>query len=434
MNPQSANGAAPATRIRVVRVIDRLNVGGPAQHVVWLTAGLDPKRLDTTLVTGTVAAGEGDMGYFARERGVEPVIVDQMSRELGPRDVLALVRLLRILFRVRPDIIHTHKAKAGAVGRAAAFLYRWLSLSAFIGRPRRCRVVHTFHGHVFHGYYGPAKSALFVGIERVLAWLATDAIVVVSEEQRREINGRYRVGRPGQFRVVPLGMEPQPQPGAGKEGAAWRTSPDEIVIGSVGRFCEVKNQPMLFEILAGLGKSGVPARLVLVGDGHLRNALEAEGRRLGVSDRSTFLGFRDDVRHLYGSFDVVALTSVNEGTPLTLIEALFAGVPVLATEVGGVPSLMGGRRETIDGFSIWDHGITVPSRDGAAAVRGLRWLREHDAERRRMGERGQAFARQQYSVNRLLADIETLYVGLAGNPARQAEAAVAGERAGSSRT
>jgi glycosyltransferase involved in cell wall biosynthesis len=414
VNPQSTNGAAPAGRIRVVRVIDRLNVGGPAQHVVWLAAGLNPGRYETTLVAGTVAAGEGDMGYFARERGVEPVIIEQMSRELGIRDVVAMVRLLRLLFRVRPDVVHTHKAKAGAVGRSAAFLYRWLTPAALIGRPRRCRVVHTFHGHVFHGYYGRAKSALFVLIERVLARLTTDIIVVVSEEQRREINGRYHVGRPEQFRVIPLGMEPQPGAG-GREDRPWRGGPGEFVIGAVGRLCEVKNQPMLFEILDELGRSGVDSRLVLVGDGHLREALEAESRRLGVYDRTVFLGFREDVRQLYRTFDVVALTSVNEGTPLTLIEALFAGVPVVATEVGGVPSIMGRRREAIDGFSVWDHGITVPSRDAAAAVRGLCWLRDHAAERRSMGERGRAFAQARYSVNRLLADVDALYRVLAGS-------------------
>ncbi|WP_089718109.1 glycosyltransferase [Candidatus Entotheonella palauensis] len=167
--------------ISVVRIIDRLNIGGPAKHVVWLTAGLAPDAFDTALITGTVPAGEGDMGYFARSEGVEPLMLPAMSRELSPRDGLVVLQLLRLLWRLRPDIVHTHKAKAGAVGRVAAWLYKWLTPSALWLKPRPCTIVHTYHGHVLHSYFGPLKTRLFLMIERLLAKL-TDHIITVSEQ------------------------------------------------------------------------------------------------------------------------------------------------------------------------------------------------------------------------------------------------------------
>src|SRR5689334_13142573 len=133
-------------RIRVVRIIDRLNVGGPAKHVTWLTAGLDPERFETTLITGVVPEGEGDMGYFARAAGVEPIVIEEMSRELGFGDVIVIFKILRELFRLKPQIVHTHKAKAGAVGRVAATIYKWLTPSALRLRRRKLAVVHTYHG------------------------------------------------------------------------------------------------------------------------------------------------------------------------------------------------------------------------------------------------------------------------------------------------
>src|SRR5262245_62292234 len=158
-------------RIRVVRIIDRLNIGGPAKHGTWLTAGLDPARVETTLITGVVPKGEGDMSYFTRAAGVEPVIIEEMSRELSLGDIVVIFKILRELFRLKPHIVHTHKAKAGAVGRVAATIYKWLTPSALRLRPRKLGVVHTFHGHIFHSYYGVAMTKFFITIERALARL-----------------------------------------------------------------------------------------------------------------------------------------------------------------------------------------------------------------------------------------------------------------------
>ena len=151
--------------MKIVRVIARLNVGGPARHVVWLSK-LPTPNWETLLVAGTVPPGEDDMGYFATELGVTPVFVPEMSREVSANDALTVWKLYQLFRRERPDIVHTHTAKAGTVGRVAGFLYRWLTPKALIGRPRACRFVHTYHGHIFHSYYGPLKTRVFLLIEK----------------------------------------------------------------------------------------------------------------------------------------------------------------------------------------------------------------------------------------------------------------------------
>src|SRR5688572_16672700 len=193
--------------MKIVRVIARLNVGGPAKHVVWLTSGLRGTDCESLLVTGTVPDGEEDMSYFAAEHSVEPFLIAAMSREVSLKDALTIWKLYRLFVRERPDIVHTHTAKAGTVGRVAGLLYRWLTPTVFLGHPRACRFVHTYHGHIFHSYYGPFKTRLFLAIERALALAITDRIVVISEQQRREINEEFRVGRADQFSVIPLGLD-----------------------------------------------------------------------------------------------------------------------------------------------------------------------------------------------------------------------------------
>src|SRR3982750_3811953 len=181
--------------MKVIRIIARLNVGGPAKHVVWLTAGLQHFGFETLLVAGVVPPGEDDMSYFASAMGVEPLYLREMSREISWKDFVTVWKLYRLFVRERPDLVHTHTAKAGTVGRLAGLLYRWARPALLVGRPRRCRFVHTYHGHIFHSYYGRLKTKLFVTIERLLARLGTDRIIVISEQQRREIHEEFRVGK-----------------------------------------------------------------------------------------------------------------------------------------------------------------------------------------------------------------------------------------------
>src|SRR6266516_3991096 len=184
--------------MKIVRVIARLNVGGPAKHVVWLSK-LQTAEYESLLVAGTVPPGEDDMGYFATEMGISPIFVPEMSREISLKDALTIWKLYKIFRRERPDIVHTHTAKAGTVGRVAGLLYRWSTPAVLLGRPRRCRFVHTYHGHVFHSYYGGVKTRAFLWIEKALARLVTDRIIVVSEQQRREIHETFRFWRASQF-------------------------------------------------------------------------------------------------------------------------------------------------------------------------------------------------------------------------------------------
>jgi glycosyltransferase involved in cell wall biosynthesis len=398
-------------RIRVVRIIDRLNVGGPAKHVTWLTAGLDPGRFETTLITGVVPESEGDMSYFARAAGVEPIVIEEMGRELSLGDVVVIFKILRELFRLKPHIVHTHKAKAGAVGRVAATIYKWLTPAALRLRPRELGVVHTYHGHVFHSYYGAAKTRLFIAIERALARFCADRIVAISERQRDEICRSFKVGRFEQFTVIPLGIDfDEIDSRRGRLRREIGVGADDVLVGVVGRLCEVKNHAMLIESAAKMKAAGTA--FVIVGDGHLRAELEAQARAAGLDGSVIFTGFRGDAASLYADFDIAALTSLNEGTPLALIEAMGCGCAAASTEVGGVADLMGRRRETLDGFTVWDHGVTAPSRDVEAFTNGLKYLIERPRLRREMGERGRAFVSSRLSKGRLVGDIENLYRGL----------------------
>src|SRR6185436_10836986 len=243
--------------MKIVRVIARLNVGGPAKHVVWLSK-LPAEKYETLLVAGTVPPGEDDMGYFAREMDVSPVFIPEMSREISFKDALTVWKLYQIFRREQPDIVHTHTAKAGTVGRVAGFFYRWLTPNALRGRPRSCRFVHTYHGHIFHSYYGPLKTRAFVSIERALAKLITDRIVVLSQQQRREINEEFRVGRAEQFAIVPLGLDLNVFSEWRERGQALRDElglgVGDFLVGIVGRLTEIKNHD-LFLRAAALFKS-----------------------------------------------------------------------------------------------------------------------------------------------------------------------------------
>jgi len=404
--------------MKIIRIIARLNVGGPAKHVVWLTSGLQDAGFETLLVTGTIPAGEGDMSYFADELGVTPLYFAEMSREISLKDAITVWKLFRLFRRERPDIVHTHTAKAGTVGRAAGFLYRWLTPGTLIGRPRECKFVHTYHGHVFHSYYGRNRTRMFLAIERLLARMITDRLIVISKQQSVEIGEKFRVGRSGQIKVIPLGLDL----GVFAEHASRRTPfrhmlciPDHtILIGIVGRLTEIKNHQMFLNVVARL-KEIDPAcwrqgavRFIVIGDGGLRAALEQQSQALGLDKDVIFVGERKDPEYFYPALDVVALTSRNEGTPLTLIEAMANARPVVATSVGGVVDLLGDVVE--DGpYQVCRRGIGVPPGDEEAFVSALSRIIRDRSLRQELGERGLEFVEVNYSKERLFEDIKYLY-------------------------
>ena len=412
--------------MKILRIIARLNVGGPARHVVWLTQGLRDMGCEVVLVAGVVPPGEEDMSYVASASRVVPVTLPEMSREISLKDALTIWKLYRIMLRERPDIVHTHTAKAGAVGRVAGMIYRYLTPSALIGKPRACKFVHTYHGHVFHSYYGPRKTRIFLAIERMLAWVATDRIIVLGEQQRSEINEHFRVGFREQFRVIPLGIDlsdfanwEQRRP---QMRAELNARDDDVLIGIVGRLTQIKNHSLFLRAAARLkeqNRNSLPGRprFVIIGDGNLRGELESEVLELALNDDVLFLGTRNDPEYFYPALDIVALTSLNEGTPLTLIEAMANARPVISTAVGGVVDLLG-RPETNAataadaGFIVCERGISVRSNDTEGFGKGLEFLIENEITRRRLGERGRIFVEQQYSKDRLISDTNALYEGL----------------------
>lgn len=408
--------------MKVVRIIARLNVGGPARHVVWLTQALQDEEFQSDLLTGTVPEGEENMSWFAAENDVEPCYIPEMSRELSAKDIVSLWKVYRELKRRRPDIVHTHTAKAGTVGRVAGFFYRWLTLKTLIGRPRPVKFIHTYHGHVFHSYYGRRKTGVFLFIEKTLARLATDKIIVISDQQYEEIHKQFSVGKARQFQIIPLGIDlsqfENPEQKRNLLREEIRAEPDELLVGMVGRLTEIKNHSLFLKAAKNykeykntnpLPQQPPPLRFIIIGDGHLRGELEKEAADLDVNDIVSFLGNRNDTDVFYAGLDLVALTSHNEGTPLSLIEAMANSRPVISTSVGGVIDLLGKAVEERDGFAICERGIGVPPDDAESFFNGLIYLAKDEKLRNELGGRGKDFVSSNYSKERLITEIKKLY-------------------------
>lgn len=380
--------------VRIVRVVARLNVGGPAIHVVLLNAGLDPARFESMLVSGSENPGEGTMLAYALSKGVQPEIVPEMVAEasLRARDATALVKLYRLIRRARPHIVHTHTAKAGVLGRLAARL---------AGVPV---VVHTYHGHVLHGYYGPLVNWLLRRMERLLAHL-TDCIVAVSDQVKHDLVA-YGVAPPEKIAVIPLGLELRPFMEGGSLRGTFRHelgfTDGERLVGTVGRIFPVKNHRLFLDAAARVAGREPRARFVVIGDGALRLAMEEHARRLGIADRVVFTGWRRDLPAVYADLDVLVVASDNEGTPVSAIEAMAAGRPVVATRVGGMPDLV----------TEGETGRLVSPRDADALADGVLSVLRHPRQAARMGGAGRRVAEERFAVERLVADTERLYAQL----------------------
>ncbi len=330
MNPDASE--PPIRPVRVMQVIARLNVGGPAIYVTLITARHRPPFFESLLVCGHVGSHEGDMAYLAQEHGVEPLYIPELGRELSPlRDVVTLFKLWRLMRQWKPDIVHTHTAKAGFVGRVAAWLARV---------PVR---VHTFHGHVFHSYFGPLKTRLFLTLERLTARV-TDRLIAISPGQKDDLENVYHIAPPRKIIVLPLCLDLASFAAIARHAGDFRHTfdipADAPLIGIVGRFVPVKNHALFLQMAVYLRRQFPNARFALIGDGETRPAIEAQAQALGLSDVAIFTGFLRDLRPAYSDMDVLVISSHNEGTPVSVIEALAAGVPVVSTAVGGVPDLL----------------------------------------------------------------------------------------------
>jgi glycosyltransferase involved in cell wall biosynthesis len=384
-----------AEPIRVLRVIARLNVGGPALHVAYLSAGLQGRGYETTLVAGELARGEESMAAVAEGRGVEVLAVSELHREVSPvRDLVAAFRLAALIRRLRPHVVHTHTAKAGAVGRVAVLLSGV--------RPRPI-VVHTFHGHVLRGYFGPLPESGFRLLERLLA-RGTDALVAVSPQVRDDLVG-LGVAPAERFVVVRLGIELEERVGGGGRARTRQllgVPDDRFLVGWIGRMTAVKRTDDVLLAFKELRDRGVDAGLCLVGDGPDRTGLEERAYALGMARDLFSLGYQDAVADWYAAFDVLILPSANEGTPVSVIEALAARRPVVATDVGGVSDVV---RDGVDGFLV-DVGDTTALAERLAVLAG------DEALRTRMGEAGRERVLRRYAVSRLVDDVDRLYRSL----------------------
>lgn len=407
-------------RIKVLRIIARLNIGGPAIHTVLLTEGLNKQKFESVLVTGIVNPNEGDMTYLAHDRGINPIVIKELGREISWRDDLtALWKIFQLLRKENPDIVHTHTAKAGTLGRLSVIIYNCLSFIINRSSTRRTKLVHTFHGHVFHDYFNPLKTKIFILIERLLSRF-TDRIVAISPKQATDIFGKYRIAPQKKISAISLGLDLNKYLNSNVNGSTfrdkWRISNDTALIGIVGRLVPVKNHKMFLESLKAIKESNptFDVRFIIVGDGELRRELSNQVITHGLKDGVIFTGWQKKLDVIYASLDVVALTSLNEGTPVSLIEAMAAGKAIVSTRVGGVVDLLGKFHKKINSttIEIYDNGILVESGDVAGFTKALGLLFEDKSLRDKMGTSGREFVKERFNIDRLVNDMEKLYESL----------------------
>lgn len=383
-----------------MRIIARLNIGGPAIQAITLTQRLSEYGYATTLVRGVEEPDEGNMDDLAKSLGVKPLRVRWMRRNPSWRDLPALITLIRILRRERPTIVHTHAAKGGTLGRVAALI-------AFPRKSLRPTLIHTYHGHSLTGYFSARTAAAYRRIEWVLARF-TDRLIAVSDEVKHDLVA-MRVAPAGKFAVVPLGFD--------LSGFAVRASirsqmreqlraelgisADARVVTLVARLVPIKRVDRFLKIATAL-RQLPEVRFLIVGDGELREQLRASEDAAALGDGVIWAGFRRDMPAVYFASDVVVQTSDNEGTPVSLIEASAAGVPVVSTRVGGTASVV------VDG----ETGILVEQNDGERFADRLKELLQDSASRARMGAAARGRALERFSLDRLVDRIDGLYAGL----------------------
>lgn len=381
-------------RLSIIHVIARLNVGGAALYVLQLAREQRRRGHDVVVIAGTLAEGEESMEYLAEELGVDVLKLPALQRPLSLRaDTSATLALRAIIRSRRPDVLHTHTAKAGATGRLAALVS---------GQARPRAVVHTYHGHVLSGYFSRRWEWVFRRIERVLAY-ATGTLVAVSEEVRDDLVS-FKVARNGRFAVVPYGFD-LPEWSRADEEARKQIrdqlglADETFAIGWAGRLTAIKRPHDLVRTLRTVRDEGVDAVLVLVGDGEERPQVEALARDLGVVGSCHFVGYQKRIRAWYAAVDVTLLTSANEGTPVVAIESLAAERPVVATRAGGTATVI------TEGKS----GFLLPVGDTLGLGRRLTELARDPVLRTRLGQYGSRDVQTRFATGRMADEIEDVY-------------------------
>jgi glycosyltransferase involved in cell wall biosynthesis len=337
---------------RVLRIINRLNLGGPTLNAAYLSKYLAPE-FETMLVAGMIDETEMSSEFITHEMGLKPIYIPGMYRDINPlQDLRAWYRLRKIIADFRPDIVHTHAAKAGTLGRLAA------------AAAKVPVIVHTFHGHVFHSYFPKWKTNFFINVERYAA-KKSSAIIAVSDRIKKELSEDYHICPSAKIEVIPLGFDLRkfsidiPLKRA-KFRESYHIADDEIVIAIIGRLVPVKNHKLfLHAIKKVIDRSTKPIRAFIIGDGEERESLQKQASHLQLDftyfplnprrAAITFTSWIVEVDRVYAGADIVALTSLNEGTPVSLIEAQAAGKPIVTTDVGGIRDVLVAWKEACAG-------------------------------------------------------------------------------------
>ncbi|MFI5149095.1 MAG: glycosyltransferase [Bacteroidia bacterium] len=386
---------------KVLRIINRFNLGGPTYNVAYLSKFMEPE-FETLLVGGSKDKSEDSSEHILDDLGLHPVLLPEMKRAINlKKDWKAYKELKKIIREFKPDIVHTHASKAGTLGRLAAI---------------SCKVpviVHTFHGHVFHSYFGKIKTALFKNIERYLAYKST-CIIAISDKQKQELTAEHRICPPEKMIVIPLGFDLQ-RFREGKDEKrkdfknTWGFQDDELLVMIIGRLVPVKNH-ILYLLALKRAITGCKRKIrgVIVGDGESRNAIESAAKNLNLSFRNGQVNGGEDV--VFTSWihradwacagaDIIVLSSFNEGTPVSLIEAQAAGKPVLSTRTGGVENIV---KENCTAFL-----ANVDDPDDFCSK--LLKLTQNDELRKSMGEQGWGQVGKKFHYTRLVEDMKILY-------------------------
>lgn len=387
---------------KVLRIINRLNLGGPTFNAAYLSKYME-SEFETMLVSGMIDETEASSEFIIHQLGLQPKYIPEMYRELNPlRDRKAYSRIRQLIREFKPDIVHTHAAKAGAVGRLAAF------------HEKVPVILHTFHGHVFHSYFSPMKTRVFLEIERYLA-KRSSGIIAISDIQKKELCDEFNVAPSEKVNVIPLGFDlnrfllHNPEKRVSFR-ARWDVKDDEIAIGIIGRLVPVKNHDLFLDVAKYvLEHTSKKVKFFVIGDGENKEQVLAKAGQLGIPfslPESTsyhhpliFTSWMRDVDVACAGLDIICLTSNNEGTPVSLIEAQAAGKPIVTTDVGGIRDIVQVGKSAL---------ISAP-KDALAFAGNLMKLVEHDEMRASFADTGRHFVVEKFSYNRLVRDMSEYY-------------------------
>ncbi len=378
-------------KLKIIRIQSRICIGGPSVHSEILSKYLDPERFETILIGGALEDGEKERVEELRRLSIQITTIAEMGREISLwSDIKALLKLYQIIYREKPDIVHTHTAKAGAIGRIAA----WLA-----GVPI---IIHTFHGHVFHDYFGKVKTWLFIQFEQWLAKITT-CIIVISRSQKYDIVTKFRISNKKKVITIPLGLELERFLLIDKDTFHLKNelgiSRNEFLIGIVGRIVPIKNHELLLKVIKLLREQQLPVHLCIVGDGELRNELIQSAQEKNILNYTHFTGWRLDMEKIYSGMDLLALSSLNEGTPVAIIEAMASQVPVVATAVGGVPDLIS------DG----ETGLLSAPNDANDLAEKIRQILVNPEMTTKIIKKARESVEKNYHYRRLINDIQNIY-------------------------